>query len=574
VSKLRGSTVPRLFTAPLVRGRPGPCGCGCALTPETSLGFSMLAFIEGVVGAQLLPWQRWLAIHAFELAPPGAGRRFRYRTVLILIARQNGKTTWVELKNLWKMFILQVPLVIGTAQKLDLAEESWTHAVDIAEAVPELAAEIATVSKGNGKKALVLLNGSRWKIEPATRGGGRGLAGDDVNLDELREHQNWLSWGAVSKTTLARVNAQVFAYTNAGDDKSIVLNSLQARARAVAATIDELLADLRSTKPEDIVDAIAAAGVDNSLGLFEWSVPDDVKCTCRRTGDHPHKSTCQLADRKLWSMANPSLGYQAGDFGLTEEALAAALASDPEAVFRTECLCQRVPDLNKAVIDAAVWESLTDPLSRPNVGDLVFAVDVSPSRDWASIAAYSVSVDDDGKALGHLELIEHREGTRWIVARLVALKDRYDPIAITLDQRSPAGSLLVDLGERDIKPQVMRKVADMTAPRGPDNDPAEKEVWDRGGLFVPSSQEIAAGCGQLVDAVSQALFRHPNQPPMVAAVSAAKARPLGDAWAWGRRLADVDISPLVAATLARYAHAKLSSKLAVDDDYDVLDSVY
>jgi hypothetical protein len=35
-------------------------------------------------------------------------------------ARQNGKTTMlVEVKNLWKMFVLQVPLIIGTAQILD-----------------------------------------------------------------------------------------------------------------------------------------------------------------------------------------------------------------------------------------------------------------------------------------------------------------------------------------------------------------------------------------------------------------------------------------------------------------------
>ena len=564
-SQLFGSTTPRLFSAPFVRGRRGPCECGCALTPATSLGFSLIEFIETVVGAKLLPWQRWLAIHAFELAPPGAGRRFRYRTILILIARQNGKTTWVELKNLWKMFVLQVPLVIGTAQKLDLAEESWTKAVDIAESVPELAAEIATVSRGNGKKALVLLNGSRWKIEPATRGGGRGLSGDDVNLDELREHRKWDSWGAVSKTTMARRDAQVWAYTNAGDDGSVVLNTIQEQARAVAAALDELLA----TDPADLPAAIAGEGLDDSLGLFEWSVPDDVKCTCRRTGNHPHRANCQLADRALWRMANPSLGYT-----ITEQALASALATDPEAIFRTECLCQRVPDLNKAVIDPSVWESLTDPNSRPNTSELVFAVDVSPMRDWASIAAYSTTMDDDGTSLGHLELIEHREGTAWLVKRLQQLKARYDPIAITLDARSPAGAMLVDLAKADMIVQLLRRVPDPDAPRTPDGEPAEKEVWDRGGLFVPSSQEVAAGCGQLVDAVAEGAFRHPGQTPMVAAVAAAKARPLGDAWAWGRRLADIDISPLVAATLARYAHAKLSGKLAVDDDYDVLDSVY
>src|SRR5262249_46845026 len=152
---------------------------------------------------------------------------FRFRTILILVARQNGKTTLVEVKNLWKMFVLRVLLVIGTAQNLDISEESWDKAVEIVESIPELAVEIAHVDKTNGKKALRLVGGSRWKIAAASRRGGRGLSGDDVNLDELREHQNWLAWAAVTKTTMARPNPQIWAFSNAGDDKSIVLNDLQ-----------------------------------------------------------------------------------------------------------------------------------------------------------------------------------------------------------------------------------------------------------------------------------------------------------------------------------------------------------
>lgn len=537
--ELRGNTLPRLYTKPLVTGRPGPCGCGCALTPETTLGFSLLAFIA-MLGIELIPWQRWLAIHAFELHADGPGRdgkpRFRYRTLLILIARQNGKTTWVELKNLWKMFVLQVPLVIGTAQKIDLAEESWTKAIDIAESVPELAVEIAKVDRSNGKKALVLTSGSRWKIEPATRGGGRGLSGDDVNLDELREHRKWDSWGAVTKTTMARPNAQIFAFTNAGDDQSVVLNTIQGQARSAATSADG----------------------DPSIFLAEWSVPDDVKCTCRRTGANPHRRDCQLQDRRLWAMANPSLGYGT----LTETALASALATDPEGIFRTECLCQRVPDLGGAVIDPAAWEGLTDVDSRPELGNVVFAVDVSPSGDYASIASYSVSPS----GAGHLEVVDHREGTRWVPERVATLKSRYDPIAIVLDGRAQAGAVLLELARLGLPEQKMREIL------LPGTD-KKLEVWDRGGLFLPSTRDVTAACGQFVQAVRDGDFRHIDQTSLTVAIGGAKARTVGDAWAWGRRLADVDISPLVAATLARYAHAKLADRIAQPVAYDVLDSV-
>jgi hypothetical protein len=148
------------------------------------------------------------------------------------------------------MFVLQVPLVIGTAQNLDISEESWDKAVEIVESVPELAAEIAHVDKTNGKKALKLTSGSRWKIAAASRKGGRGLSGDDVNLDELREHHTWDSWAAVTKTTMARPKAQIWAFSNAGDDRSVVLNDLQEKGRAS-----------RSTDPDpDRVDGPSSSG--------------------------------------------------------------------------------------------------------------------------------------------------------------------------------------------------------------------------------------------------------------------------------------------------------------------------
>jgi hypothetical protein len=46
-------------------------------------------------------------------------------------------------------------------------------------------------------------------------------------LDELREHSSWDAWAAISKTTMARLFAQVWAVSNAGDASSIVLRFLR-----------------------------------------------------------------------------------------------------------------------------------------------------------------------------------------------------------------------------------------------------------------------------------------------------------------------------------------------------------
>jgi hypothetical protein len=476
-------------------------------------------FHEDMLGIRLIPWQRWLLIHTHELRPDG---RFRFRTILILVARQNGKTTIVSGKNLWKMFVLQVPLVIGTAQNLDISEEAWDAAVEMAEATPELAVEIEHVDRTNGKKALRLSNGARWKIAAASRKGGRGLSGDDVNLDELREHQTWDAWGAVTKTTMARPNAQIWAFSNAGDAKSIVLNELVEKGRATAGD------------PE----------LDPTLGLFEWSAPDEVRCTCDRPSG-AHTADCRLQDRAAWAQANPSLGYT-----VTPEAIASALATDPEPIFRTEVLCQRVPDLlgEWSVIKKDDWEELLDPESR-RAGEVAFAVDVTPSRDWACISAYGLR----GDGLGHVEVVDHRPGTDWVVERLVTLKERWKPVAVGLDVKGPAGSLLVDLE----KAGICR--------------PEDADDPQPGDLAIPTTQEVAAACGQLADAVRQGTLRHIGQEQLTEAVRGVKARPLSEAWAWGRRVSTVDISPLVSCTLARWAY---ETRAHLVEDYDVLDSVY
>lgn len=453
-------------------GRPGPCGCGCALTPETSSGFSVVEFSEQVLGIVPLPWQRWLLIHALERLLDG---RFRFRTVLVLVARQNGKTTIVEIKNLWKMFVLRVPLVIGTAQNLDISEESWEKAVEIVEGIPDLAVEVAHVDRTNGKKALRLVNGSRWKIAAASRKGGRGLSGDDVNLDELREHQTWDSWSAVTKTTMARRKAQIWAFSNAGDNRSVVLNDLQSKARA----------------------SINDPG--SSVGLFEWSAPDD----------------CPIDDPEFWVMANPSLGYT-----VTEEALRSALETDPEPVFRTECLCQRVPDLFVDVIPGPVWQSLADPGSQI-VGPVAFALDMP--WDHSSVVVAAGGRRSDGRR--HCEIAEQRPGTMWVVPYLKERAAKWRPCAVLIDGNGPVASLVADL------------------------EPVLAEAGVK--LVTVGGPEMAQACGSFYNAaVMDDDVRHLNDPRLNEALAGAKKSDRGDVWRWDRKDSRSNIAPLVASTLA------------------------
>lgn len=129
-----GFTVPRVFTKPLAVGVPGLCGCGCALSPETSRGFEAVAFAEQFLKVTLYPWERWLLIHLLELNPDGT---LRFRKALVIVARQNGKTLIAAVLAAFFLYVDSVRwpqfinprqfVVVGAAQKLDIAMKPWTQ---------------------------------------------------------------------------------------------------------------------------------------------------------------------------------------------------------------------------------------------------------------------------------------------------------------------------------------------------------------------------------------------------------------------------------------------------------------
>jgi hypothetical protein len=388
---LYGSTTPRLWTRPVVPGPAGPCGCGCPLTPATSHGFQAVTFAEAVLGRQLFPWQRWWLIHVLELRADG---RYRFRKVITLIGRQNGKTEIVKALALYFLFMGRAHTVLGCAQSLDIAMEAWAGAVDLAEAVADLAAEIDTVRYTNGQNCLTLTNGARYRIAAASRKAGRGLSIGLLVLDELREHRDWLAWAALSKTTTA-THGLIVGISNAGDDESVVLNSLRESALAHA---------------------------DPALGLFEWSAEDG----------------CDLDDPDGWAAANPSLGY----IPSMVESLESGAATDPPAVFRTESLCQRVDALDAAV-DLAAWKSSADPdgsLSRARAR-VAACVDVAPDGEHVTLSGAAVL--EDGRV--RVETLAAWPSTADARRELAPLLDRIKPAVVGWFPSGPSAALGADL---------------------------------------------------------------------------------------------------------------------------------
>jgi hypothetical protein len=458
---LLGKETPRLATAPLRD----------LSDPRASLGHEAIAFAEDVLGVQLLAWQRWWLLHALELNEDGT---YRFRTILTLVGRQQGKTTLLKIVALWAMFMERAHLVLGAAQSLDIARESWQGAVELAEGNPDLLAEVATVRKANGEQTLTLANGARYRISAATRSAGRGLSVDLLILDELREHRDWAAWGALSKTTIARPNALTVGISNAGDDQSAVLTSLR---------------------------QAALADTDPSLALFEWSAPDG----------------CALDDRDAWAQSMPGLGRT-----ITEAAVRTALATDPPAVFRTELLCQHVQSVDGA-IDPAAWRSCADPSSfttRPT-GPISLCLDVSLDLQHVTLAAASPL--PDGRL--RVEILDAWSSTDAARDAIPGIAELVQPAAFGWFPDGPAAALGAEL-------RSVRRIVRLPIARIVSGELVEQEEHEAARLTGASAKEA---CQSFADLVASRRIVHPADPLLDAHVGAAGKKQIGDGWVMVRQ---------------------------------------
>lgn len=305
-----GNTVPRLWTPPLRE-----------LTPATTLGFDIIGFAEEDLKAPLDPWQEWTVIHGFELLPDG---RTRFKKLLILVARQNGKTHLCKVLCLYWMYVQRVPRILGTSTKLEYAKESWQEAKKLARAVPELNAEIShrgAVKTVNGGVVLWradpeeqrLETGSTYKIAPANEEGGRSQTNDRVIMDELRQHHDYSAWDAAEPTTSVPWSAMIVGASNAGSDRSVVLNDWR----------------------QEAIDFIETGEGDPRVGLIEYSAEPT---------DKPN-------DIYALAKANPNLNRRGlnGDDLVREGETAMRIGGKKLVGFKTEKMCIRVEGANPAV---------------------------------------------------------------------------------------------------------------------------------------------------------------------------------------------------------------------------------
>lgn len=522
----KGKTEPRFFPPPLRE-----------LTSETSAGFEVIEFAK-LLGIELYPFQKWALIHGLELLEDGS---FRWRVVVIEVARQNGKTMLMVVLGLWRIFQYGASRVLSAAQSLSDAEDTLNEAFLIAAWNPVLRTFLpdnprsegeddkfngAWRPRANGKASMKLASAPVpeildvaktmpiWSLAVTSRKGGRSKSVDLALLDELREHLGWEAWNAIVPTSRNRPQSQVWGFSNAGDQSSVVLRSLR----------------------ESAIRQIDDGNTTTKTAFFSWSADPEAS----------------ILDPEAHAQANPSMGYS----NITAESIMAeaedALSGDNEAGFRAEALCQWQQVITPGKIPTKIWESLTDPEShRATDAPVHIGIDVASDGRFSHIAI--ASQREDG--LWHIEIIASRAGFKWVPEWLGRRKaEAWFPGKVGMQIKGSASASLAPL------------------------------VEEAGIEVIPwQGTSMSASVLGFIDEIRNRGLRHRSQPILNVSIEGAIDRRLGDISIWDRVKSATDVSPTVAANIAWWmatrpdddqfvsAYADEGYDTAIDydgDDYD------
>ncbi|KFI97823.1 terminase [Bifidobacterium stellenboschense] len=226
-------------------------------------------------------------------------------------------------------------------------------------------------------------------------------------------------------------------------------------------------------------------------------------------------------DRGQWAKANPSYPKRTSETAILR--MRNLMAEDS---FRREALGIWDETAAHRAIDPTQWEqAAVDAEHVDKTGLVGYALDMSPDRSTLAIGG-AIRHPDGGI---HVELREFKAtkqaGSMWAVDYIA---DHWPKTAsVVIDGQSPAMALLADLKARHVRP------------------------------IVTNASDMGRACGLFLDLLRDHKLTHlpdKDAPALAQAVANATTRNIGQSGAvgWNKMGGDIDISPLVAVTLAAY----------------------
>ena len=458
--------------------------------------------VAALAGLHLDPWEQLILVDALGERQDGKWAAFEVGTE---VPRQNGKGSILEARELAGLFAFGDKLLIHSAHEQLTATNHFNRLLNLIEGVPEFDRRILKAVRGKGSEAIKFRDGQEILFKTRTGGGGRGLTGDFVALDEAMILPV-ATTGALVPTMAARSivgNPQLWYAWSAVDQENpkhdgVVVTRLRERAVAGAPAIAYFCfsADVR-------------AWLEAHGRTFDPDRPEIEQITAE-----------MLDDPEMWAQANPGLGIRISLEHIQRER-AGALATREFAVERLGITDP--PDTledSERVISRDAWAACAEH-ERENriVRSRALAVDVNPDRTWGSIGV--AGQREDG--LWQFAVADRRRGTDWIVPRASELAADHPGASFVVLTRGPAGNLI--------------------------------EALRNAGLNVVEADgtDYAVACSDFSDAIEQRTARYPvPQSDLDEALSGArKGSQVENAWTWSRKAStSPDISPLVAVTLA------------------------
>lgn len=234
-------------------------------------------------------------------------------------------------------------------------------------------------------------------------------------------------------------------------------------------------------------------------------------------------------DRDLWFATNPSLGD-----GLLLHVVEDERTDLSDEGFARERLCWwgNPEQATGGVLSVSHWSTLGNPAAAQPERATV-ALDVSPNQ-----ASASIGIAGEGTAGKTLILTQTRPGTAWLVPALQTLLAKRDVVEVALFPGSQAAILIPELVAAGIEYEAL------------------------------TSRDVGQACGYFQKAVRESTIEHVAQPELDAAAGNAVTRWSGEVEVWNRRERTIDISAIVATSIAASRWGAIAGP-----DYDVLDSI-
>ncbi|MDP4688113.1 MAG: hypothetical protein NWS14_00130 [Pontimonas sp.] len=340
-------------------------------------------------GLHLFDWQLDVLVDSIKVRASDPTKFAATETGLV-VARQNGKGSILEARQLIGLFVLNEPLQIHTAHEYKTAMEHFLRIKALVEGSKMLMKDVKIIRTGAGDQGIILKNGSRLKFLARNGTSGRGFSSDTLYLDESFVLSN-VTMGAVLPTMMARDNPSIWYTSSAPHKDSPVLRKVMNRGRAQEG---------------------------GRLLYYEWGNDADVT----------------PSDRSAWCRANPSLGLI-----IDPDLIEMAHATLDSAEFAREHL--GVPEDEGVQADVPipldVWETLTDGKSMAVDEGVRLALDVSPDRQWSTFGISGHRSD----GLRHVAVRDRRPGTDWVLARARELAEGHKT-SIIIVAGSPAGAFI------------------------------------------------------------------------------------------------------------------------------------